>query len=108
MEYGSILAIALDRQPLSRSRRVLVQVASEEMPHQWGTRTHDGKNEILNRGTSPILVRNFVGRLAWKAPWPEGARVTELDANGHGLGPARPLPGLWELGSATLYHLLER
>ncbi|MBL9136256.1 MAG: hypothetical protein JNK85_10325 [Verrucomicrobiales bacterium] len=83
MEYGSMLLVPLDRLPLSESRSMLLQVASEEEPFGWKTEPTTGKRRITSRGSAPLLVREFSGLVRWNSPslrarW----KATPLDFNG--------------------------
>lgn len=89
MEYGSIVMVPLDLLPLAESKSMLLQIASEEVPHEWRTEPATGKRRIVSRGTSPLLVRNFSGSLRWNAPNQRGPiTATPLDYNGSPAGAA--------------------
>jgi hypothetical protein len=89
MEYGSILLVPLDGQPLRGSRSMLVQVASEEEPFDWKTEPATGKRRITSRGTAPLMVREFNGQVRWNsAPRAAGLKATPLDYQGNPTGPA--------------------
>ncbi len=107
LEYGSLLVVALDGQPLGQSARVLVQVMSEEKPFGWQTDAPGGVRTIQNAGQAPILVREFAGTVTFKRP-AAGTRLTPLDANG--LATAEPVPftGELRLRPDTFYYLLTR
>ncbi len=84
-EFGTIIVIALDGQPLTRSKRVLIQVMTEERPFGWKT---DGKGRIEDLGGSPLLVRDVDAKVTLRG----GARLktaTALDMHGYGHGKAR-------------------
>ncbi|MCC7376898.1 MAG: hypothetical protein IT581_19725 [Verrucomicrobiales bacterium] len=89
MEYGSILLVPLDRLPLRESRSLLLQVASEEEPFDWKTEPATGKRRITSRGSAPLLVREFNGRVRLK-PSAHNLKftATPLDYQGMPAGPA--------------------
>ncbi len=53
-EYGSVLVVSLDDEPIRRSRRLLVQVATEEKPHGFATKG----DRITALGSGPMLMRD--------------------------------------------------
>jgi hypothetical protein len=107
LEYGSLLVVALDTEPLARSARQLVQVMSEEKPLGWETDAPTGIRTIRNAGQAPILVRQFAGSVKWKVP-PSGAKITPLDVNGYPAGKPDAFAGELKLAPETLYYLIER
>ena len=108
LAYGAILLVALDGKPIARSDRLLLQVASEERPYQWATDAPTGKRTLTNRGTSPLLVKEFAGTVALKRADAASLTVTPLDFNGHRTASA-PGPAIrLTLGRDTPYYLLEK
>jgi hypothetical protein len=53
-EYGSVLVVSLDGEPIARSRRLLIQAVTEDRPS--GFRAEGGR--ILDLGSGPMLVRD--------------------------------------------------
>jgi len=106
LETGHIVAVALDDQPLATSRRILVQVMSEE--HESGRQTEaagPGVQRITTLGTDPWQFKALRGTLAFKRPDADRLKVTALDYNGYAataVGTAREL----RLRPATLYYLI--
>ncbi len=83
LEYGSVLLVALDGRPIASSAKLLLQVASEEQPYQWATTPASGLRTITNRGTVPLMVRNFAGTVRLKRPDAAAMTVVPLDFNGY-------------------------
>ncbi len=109
LEYGAILVVSLDDEPLGRSRRMLVQVASEEQPWRWATDAPTGPRTITHRGTGPLLVRNFAGTVRFRRAATERWVATPLDYNGYPEGPGIALDAEHplELLPATPYYLVQ-
>ena len=95
MEYGSILVVSMDGNPLMTSRRILLQAMSEDINYGWQTKpargqvSRDGKKvdvdceEIVETGSPPIVVRNIEGSVILKRPDAGDLKVTALDFNGY-------------------------
>lgn len=83
LDYGTCLLVAWDGQPIARSNKLLLQVASEEQPWQWATDPPTGKRTLTHRGTGPLMVRNFTGSVRLKRPDAARLKVTALDFNGY-------------------------
>lgn len=96
MEYGSILVVPLDGQPLKTSRRILLQVSSE------------AKDSSANGVSSaPILVKEFAGTVKFKRADAGKLKVTPLDCNGY---PIQNVTGAdhIELAPTVLYYLISQ
>lgn len=107
LEYGAMLLVSLDDQPLATSRRLLLQVASEELPYGWTVDRPSGTRTLSHRGTTPLMVRELSGSVRLKRPDAAGLTVTTLDANGYRVG--EPVAHAQEvtLRPGALYYLLE-
>ena len=81
MPYGTIILVALDNQPIAVSRRLLLQVMSEEQNLGWQTSGEPPKT-IQSIGSAPILVRTLSGDITFKRSDAKTLKVTALDANG--------------------------
>lgn len=108
LELGHILAVSLDDQPLATSRRILLQVMSEEQEtgHQTEAVSPTVKR-IVNLGTDPWQVREFNGTVRFKRADAAQLKVTALDFNGYPAGPAGTAQEI-VLHPATLYYLIAR
>lgn len=99
-----LVLVSLDDLPIARSRRMLLQVMSEERP--TGRVTEEmapGKFQIQELGGDPWQVREFQG---W-VKLPEECQVTRLDANGRRQDQTNSTDTI-QLDSHTLYYLIER
>jgi hypothetical protein len=106
MEIGHIVAVALDGQPLAISRKILLQVMSEEKSYQFQTEPAGGNlKRIANIGMDPWMVKELKGTVRLKRPDAHQLKVTTLDFNGY---PAGSLGSGSEvqLQPRTLYYLL--
>jgi len=106
MEYGTVLLVPLDGQPLRTSRKMLLQVMSEDTNYGWSA-PGTGKRAIQNLGTAPINVRRFAGTVTVSRPDAGKLKVTPLDANGYPAGKAST-GGKITLQPTVMYYLIER
>ncbi len=84
MEYGALTVVALDGQPIARSKKMLVQVMSEEVPFGWETKSAaNGLREITNLGGAPMNVKQMSGMVSFLRADAGKLRVTPLDLNGY-------------------------
>jgi hypothetical protein len=81
MDYGAVVAVSLDDQPLKASRRILLQAFSEEQPFGWSA-PGEGLRPIAETGGPPIVVRKLEGRVTFKRADAASLKVRALDANG--------------------------
>jgi len=103
LDLGHVVLVAMDGQPLAASRRMLLQVMSEEKATQFQTEpAGEGIRRITHIGRDPWRVRNLSGKVRFARPM----KVQPLDFNGRPEGPAHQGPAL-ELDAATLYYLVE-
>lgn len=108
LDYGAITLVSLDGQPIATSKKLLLQVMSEDKNWGWKTAPGDkGLQRIESLGGAPILVKNLNGTVNLTRPDAASLTVTALDANGYPvtkLGNARTIP----LRPDTLYYLIEK
>jgi hypothetical protein len=84
MELGHIVAVSLDDQPLARSRKILLQVMSEERASGFQADTvSEGVKRVTNIGTNPWQVKELNGTVRFKRPDAAQLNVTALDFNGY-------------------------
>jgi hypothetical protein len=104
-EYGSVLLVSLDGAPLATSRRMLLQLMSEDLNTGWSA-PGQGLRTIAAVGGPPLVVRNLSGHVVFKRPDVRALEVTPLDFNGYPAGPAAPLPttGQLTLRPSTFYY----
>jgi hypothetical protein len=108
VEYGTVLVVSLDQQPLAVSGRLLVQIMTEEKPYGWATDAPTGLRTITNAGAAPIMVRNFAGAVILKRADASSLRVTALDANGYRVGSPTTNASTINLNPSVFYYLVER
>jgi hypothetical protein len=107
MELGHVVAVSLDGAPLAASKKILLQVMSEEKATGFQTEpAPDGASRIVDIGRDPWLVRDFQGTVRFKRPDAAALKVTALDANGL---PLLSIVGAdtIRLGRTILYYLIE-
>jgi hypothetical protein len=93
MDYGSILLVSLDNEPLDRSGSMLLQVMSADENFGWHVEGTTEKT-IQSVGTPPLVVRELAGSLSLDRPDASTLTVTALDTNGYpieAVGNAAPL-----------------
>ncbi len=107
MDLGHVIAVSLDELPLAKSRKILLQVMSEEKPYAMRTEAlPSGEKRIVSIGQDPWMVKQFEGSVRFKRPDAAKLKVTALDENGE---PLRSIEGaeLVKLGPTILYYLIE-
>ncbi|MCW5552632.1 MAG: hypothetical protein KIS67_10810 [Verrucomicrobiae bacterium] len=108
LDYGTILLVALDGKPIAASGKLLLQVTSEELPYEWATSQPSGVRTINNRGTVPLLVKNFAGTVRLKRPDAAAMTVVPVDYNGYRLSGTPGHADLIQLASESAYYLIEK
>jgi hypothetical protein len=107
MDLGHVVAVSLDGRPLANSRRVLLQVMSEERATGFTTEpVKPGTHKIVGIGRDPWLVRRFEGTVRFKRSDAARLKVTALDPNGEPARPAGTADNI-RLAPTTLYYLIE-
>jgi len=109
-EYGSVAVVSLDGEPLKRSRKILVQVMTEDANDGWRTSGADLKR-IESIGGPPLVVRRLAGSVTLRRPDARSLRVTALDANGYrskDLGGGRDGAVRVDLLEDCLYYVIAR
>jgi len=108
LDYGTILLVALDGQSIMNSSKLLLQVASEEQPYEWATNQPTGVRTITNRGTVPLLVRNFAGTVRLKRTDAAAMTVVLLDFNGYRVSGLPGSADVITLSTNAAYYLIEK
>ena len=107
MEYGSVLLVAMDGQPLRSSRKILLQVMSEDNNNGWSA-PGDGMRPIVDAGGPPVVVRKFAGRVSLNRPDAGTLRAKALDFNGYEDKSSPPVDAKdLTLRPATVYTVIE-
>ncbi len=107
MNYGAIVAVALDGKPIAESGRILLQVISQAQDYGYKAVPATGMRKIVDRGTPPIILRNIQGTVSLKRPDAAGLTVTALDFNGY---PTQTTTGATkiDLSPDVLYYVIEK
>jgi hypothetical protein len=107
LEYGAITLVSLDGLPISRSKRMLLQVMSEESNYGFSTKpAANGLREIESLGAAPLSVKNLAGTVSLKRADAARLSVTALDFNGYAkskVGSARSIT----LRPDTMYYVID-
>jgi hypothetical protein len=107
LDLGHIIAVALDDQPLSASRRILLQVMSEERGTGFETEAVDATTKrIKNIGHDPWQVKRLSGTVTFQRSDAAMLKATPLDFNGRPAGPGSK-GGEIKLQPTTVYYLVE-
>ena len=107
MELGEIVAVALDGKPLATSKRILLQVMSEEKASGFATEpAPGGELRIISIGSDPWLVRKFEGEVKLKRADAAKMKVSMLDDNGIATDQAQGA-GRIVLRPDTAYYLIQ-
>jgi len=107
MDYGAVVLVAMDGQPIASSGKMLLQVASEEIPRGWATSAPSGVRTITDRGTVPLLVKNLGGTVQLKRTDAAALTVTPLDFNGYRLSGPPMAAADFVLRPDAPYYLIE-
>jgi hypothetical protein len=107
IEFGTIVAVAMDGKDLADSDRILLQVMSRAKDYKYEATNPGGLRKIVNRGQAPIIVKKFGGTVGLKRDDAASLKVTQLDFNGY---PSRSMRGAGriELAEDVLYYLIEK
>ncbi|HON06530.1 MAG TPA: hypothetical protein PLW02_00350 [Verrucomicrobiota bacterium] len=106
LDLCHIIAVALDDQPLSNSKKILLQVMSEEKNNGFRTTTvSTGVKQITNIGSDPWLVKELNGTVSFKRADAENLKVSALDYNGYPVSNAGSAKKI-TLQPKTVYYLI--
>ena len=84
LPLGNIVAVSLDAKPLDSSRKILLQVMSEEQASGWQTTpASDGLKRITSIGHDPWMVKRISGSVKLKRADSGALKVEALDSNGY-------------------------
>jgi hypothetical protein len=83
-DYGTLWVVALDNQPLSQSRRVLIQGTTLDQPYGWKTTTSDGLSGTIEQvGGAPWGMQKLDASITLKWSGSAPVTVTACDENGY-------------------------
>lgn len=107
LDLAAIVLVSLDGQPLATSKKMLLQVMTEEKPLDFrAEETAPGIWRITNIGTDPWLFRSPAGTITLKHADSSRLVIQPLDTNGYASGSPLSGPKL-ELLPSTAYYLIE-
>jgi hypothetical protein len=104
LDLINVMAISLDDKAISDSKRILVQVMSEEQNTGWQTNQRDGIIHVQNLGHNPWQIKALSGTISLKG---DIGTVTALDYNlmkGDEVGKSNQ----FDLLPGTIYYLIQR
>ncbi|HUS33916.1 MAG TPA: hypothetical protein VM680_01065, partial [Verrucomicrobiae bacterium] len=104
MDNIHMVVVSLDGEGLATSKRMLLQVMSEE--RATGFRVEDSPTgiwKIADIGRDPWQVKTIEGKVAFKGP----VQIQPLDFNGYPAG-EKTTGAEIQLAPATIYYLLTR
>ena len=108
LDYGAITLVALDGLPIATSKKLLLQVMSEDKNWGWKTAPGDkGLMRIESLGGAPILVKNINGTVNLTRPDAASLTIMALDANGYPTTKSGNAKAI-QLLPGTLYYLIEK
>jgi hypothetical protein len=106
LDLACILLVPLDGQPVTGSKKLLLQVMTEEKATGFATEdAGSGRLRITSIGTDPWLFRNPEGTVTFKRADAAALRIQPLDFNGYPAGEALKGPVL-RLLPGTAYYLV--
>jgi hypothetical protein len=106
LDLAHLVLVALDGLPLRTSKRILLQVMSEEKNSGFRTVPQGAINLIESVGTDPWRIRKLAGTVRLTRPDAASLKVTALDAQGSSAGPAGRADAI-ALAPDRLYYLVE-
>jgi hypothetical protein len=108
VEYGSVLLVPLDGKPLAESRKMLLQVMTENQNYGFAAEPAQGMREIKSVGEQPIVVRSLAGGILLKRADVGELRVTALDFDGYPVRQAASVAEGIPLLPDVLYYVIEK
>jgi len=106
LDNAHLIVVSLDGEPLANSRRMLLQVMSEEQATGFATEdTGNGVKHITNIGRDPWRVKTLQGTVKFKSG--SVPQIQPLDFNGYPSGPVSSGAEL-KLAPQTIYYLVTR
>lgn len=104
LDNAHIVLVSLDSKPLSESKRMLLQVMSEEQPTAFADEAagKDGRR-ITNIGRDPWRIKAITGEVELA----KSGRVQRLDYNGYPQGNSTTASRI-NLAPETIYYLISR
>jgi hypothetical protein len=106
LPLGQVIAVSLDGAPLAESRRILLQVMTEEKAANFRAEPVDANlRRIADIGQDPWLVKNASGTVKFTRPGAADLKVYALDHSGLPVKIVARADAI-SLDPATLYYLV--
>ncbi len=107
LDVAHAVVVSLDNQPLATSKRMLLQVMTEEKPTNFRTESlGDRRHRITSIGENPWVVRNLEGVVRLKRSDASKLKVTALDQFGQPTSNVSPGDTI-RLRTDTLYYSID-
>jgi hypothetical protein len=108
LDLAHIIAVSLDDEPLAKSKRILLQVNSEEQATGFATEAAGPVTKrITNIGRDPWQIKRLSGRVTFRRPEATEFKVLPLDFNGYPSADIGATDGISiRLLPTTLYYLI--
>jgi hypothetical protein len=108
LDLGAVALVSLDGAPVSTSKRMLLQVMSEERPSNFGEEpAGEGLLKITKLGEDPWLIRDITGTVKLRRADASTLKVTALDGNGYPAGEAGSAAEI-KLKPGVLYYSITK
>ncbi len=109
-DYGTILAVSLDGEPLKTCKRIVIQAATWDKPYGFRAQTQGAYERIVSLGGYPLNVEKIDARITLKNAARRAAVV--LDENGYPAGRRARTEGrdgalILHLPADAIYTLVE-
>jgi hypothetical protein len=101
-----LVLVALDDQPLKTSKRMLLQVMSEERNSGWKAVPQGAINLIESIGHDPWQVRKIAGTVRFSRPDAARLKIMALDATGKATETIEAPGGVLALRPQTLHYVI--
>ncbi len=107
LDVAHAIVVSIDGQPLAKSKRMLLQVMTEEKPTSFRSESlGDRRHRITSIGENPWQVRKLDGVVRLRRPDAGKLKVTALDQFGQLTKTALPGDEI-RLQAETLYYSIE-
>ncbi len=106
IDYGAVIIVSLDDQPIRDSNKILVQIMTEETNNGWSA-PGQGLREIQSLGKPPIILSKISGSISFSRSDANLCKVTALDFMGYpieNIGDAHN----FQLKEDVLYYIIEK
>ncbi len=106
IDYGTVIVVSLDNQPIRDSHKMLVQVMTEENNNGWSA-PGEGLRKIQSLGENPIILSKISGKISILRYDADLCKVTALDFMGY------PIESIgnasnFRLKENVLYYIIEK